>query len=222
MELNKIYNESCLDTMGRMPDKFVDLTLTDPPYGIDLKYDDYDDTDDNWYKLMSQVLPEIIRVSKMAILPSCKITKNRMQWVYTNHPPDWLMAWYKGSTGHASFIGFNDWEPHLVYGRLRNQMHMHDYFQTVGSPTKGEYGHPCPKPLEWALHLVSKVARDDKILVYDPFMGSGTTAVACQKLGHNYIGSEITSDYCIIATKRLTKGTGNSLQKEVLGELFGV
>jgi DNA modification methylase len=35
IELNKIYNEDCMETMSRMPDNFVDLVLTDPPYGVE-------------------------------------------------------------------------------------------------------------------------------------------------------------------------------------------
>ena len=202
METNKIYNENCLDTMKRMPDNFVDLVLTDPPYGIGLKYSDYADTEDNWYSLMSSCLPEMIRVSKMAILPSCQI--KRLGWIYNNFPPDWLICWYKGSTGHASYIGFNDWEPHLVYGRRINQLYMHDYFQTRSSPKKGAFNHPCPKPNEWAEWLITRVARKDNILIYDPFMGSGTTLVVAKQLGHSFIGSEITKAYCDIAEKRIS------------------
>jgi len=201
MELNRIYCEDCLDTMSRMPDKFVDLVLTDPPYGINCKFDDYVDTEDNWYKLMDSVLPEIIRVSKMAILPSCQIKK--LEWIYRNHPPDWLICWYKGATGHASYIGFNDWEPHLVYGRRLNRQYMHDYFQTRPSPKKGSLGHPCPKPNEWAEWLITRVARGEKILIYDPFVGSGTVAVVAKQLGHDYIASEISEAYCGIARKRV-------------------
>jgi len=201
MEINKIYCENCLDTMKRMDDNSIDLILTDPPYGINLKYDEYIDTEDNWYQIMNSVLPEIIRVSKMAILPSCQI--RRLEWIYKNFPPNWLMCWYKGSTGHASYIGFNDWEPHLVYGRRLNKQYMHDYFQSKSSPKKETYGHPCPKPEEWAEWIIPRVARCDKIKVYDPFMGSGTVGVVCKKLGHTFIGSEISKKYCEIAEKRI-------------------
>lgn len=168
-----------------------------------MTYDAYDDTEDAWYDLMKQVFPEIIRVSKMAILPSCQI--KRLPWIYKNFPPDWLICWYKGSPGHASYIGFNDWEPHLVYGRRINKLYMHDYFQTKSSPAKGTYDHPCPKPDDWAEWIISRVARDDKILVYDPFIGSGTVGAVAKKLGHNYIGSEISSQYCKIANDRISK-----------------
>lgn len=204
IETNKIYNENCKNTMGNIPDKAIDLILTDTPYGINLKYKDYDDTDENWYKLIQDTLPEMLRISKMIIMPSCQIKK--LKWIYQNFPPDWLICWYKGSTGHASYVGFNDWEPHLVYGRRINNLYMHDYFQTKSSPKKQTFGHPCPKPIEWAEWFITRVARRDKILIYDPFCGSGTTLVAAKKLGHNYIGSEITKEYCDIANNRLITG----------------
>ena len=204
MEMNKIYNEDCLETMKRMDDKSIDLILTDPPYGIGVAYSDYVDSEGNWFNLMKSVLPEIIRVSKMAILPSCQI--RRLPWIYQNYPPDWLICWYKGSTGHAAYIGFNDWEPHLVYGRRINQLYMHDYFQSKPSPKKNTFGHPCPKPLDWAEWLISRVARKDKITIYDPFIGSGTVGVVAKQLGHNYIGSEISAKYCRIAEERINNG----------------
>lgn len=203
LEINKVYNEDCLETMARMSDKFVDLTLTDPPYGLDLQYDNYEDTADNWFSLMRAVIPEVIRVSKMVIMPSCKI--QRLKWIYNNFPPDWLICWYKGSPGHAAYIGFNDWEPHLVYGRRINRLYMHDYFQTRSSPKKGTFDHPCPKPIEWSNWIIKRVAREDKILVYDPFLGSGTVAVSCKRLGHNFIGSEISKKYCEIAEMRIAE-----------------
>lgn len=201
--LCRIHNENCLETMARMSDKSIDLVLTDPPYGIGVKYSNYDDSVENWYALMREVLPEIIRVSKMAIMPSCQI--KRLRWIYTNFPPDWLICWYKGSTGHASYIGFNDWEPHLVYGRRVNRLYMHDFFQTKSSPNRGTYGHPCPKPVEWADWIIERVARDSEMLVYDPFMGSGTVAVSSVRLGHDFIGSEISKEYCKIARDRVEK-----------------
>jgi DNA modification methylase len=201
IEINKIYYGNCLKWLKEIPDKFIDLTLTDPPYGIGLKYDLYDDTEENWFKLINDVLPELKRVSKMIIMPCCRIA--RMTWIYANYPPDWLMCWYKGSTGHRSFIGFNDWELHLVYGKRKPDLKMHDYFQTKSSPKKETYGHPCPKPLEWAEWIISRCAMKDKLLVFDPFMGSGTVGVAAKKLGHNFIGVDISKNYCVIAQKRI-------------------
>ena len=201
--LNTVIHGDCLEVMREMPDKSVDLLLTDPPYGVGVQYDGYEDTEENWYSLMDAVLPEIIRVSKMAIFPSCQI--KRLPWIYQNYPPDWLICWYKGSTGHSSFVGFNDWEPHLVYGRRINQLYMHDFFQTRSSPPKNTFGHPCPKPEEWAEWIIKRVSRGERMFVYDPFVGSGTVTLVAYKLGHSYLGTDISKQYVDIARKRIAE-----------------
>lgn len=63
-------------------------------------------------------------------------------------------------------------------------------------------GHPAVFPEQLAAdHIVSWSAPGDVVL--DPFMGSGTTAVACLKTGRNYLGFEISPEYCAIAQKRI-------------------
>ncbi len=198
--INKIIQGDCLEVMKSIPDNSVDLVLTDPPYGINLEYNNYKDSEENWFKLMDKVIPELKRISKMVIMPSCQI--RRLKWIYDNHPPDWLICWYKGSTGHASFVGFNDWEPHLVYGKTRNQLFMYDFFRTKSSPKKGTFNHPCPKPIEWANWIIKRATQEGDI-VLDCFLGSGTTAVACKNLGRKFIGIELSEEYCKIAEKRL-------------------
>jgi len=121
-----------------------------------------------------------------------------MGWWYATHAPEWLIAWYKGSPGHRSHVGFNDWEAHLVWGKPPKQMH--DYFQTrCGFTVKV---HPCPKPIEWGLWLCKRAASDGDIIL-DPFCGSGTTCVAAKQLGRRFIGIEIDEKYCEIARERL-------------------
>ena len=195
--INKVIPGDCLEVMKQMPDKCVDLVLTDPPYGVNLDYDMHDDNEAGWYKLMDKWIPEARRISKMVIFPSCQI--KRLDWYYKNHKPDWLICWYKGSTGHVSTIGFNDWEPHIVYGKIKM---MHDYFQARPDEKMGAYGHPCPKPIEWAKWLIGK-STDEQMVVMDTFLGSGTTAVAAKQLGRKYIGIELSQKYCEIANERL-------------------
>ena len=203
MKLNNIYCGDCLSILPSFPPKSVDMILCDPPYGVNLGYDVYKDTEDNWYKLMTSFLPEAIRVAKLVILPSCQI--KRLKWIYENFPPDWLICWYKGSTGCSAHIGFNDWEPHLVYGKIKG-VWMHDYFQVRNNEKMGSYGHPCPKPIGWARWLIEKGTKEG-MSVCDPFMGSGTTGVACKELGRSFIGIEIDKGYFEIAQKRIQQAT---------------
>ena len=98
-------------------------------------------------------------------------------------------------------IGFNDWEPLLVYGK-NDGVQMHDYLAMANNEKMGEFNHPCPKPLGWAKWIIQRTTRDDHVIL-DPFFGSGTTGVAAKLLGRQFIGIEISEKYCEIARKRI-------------------
>jgi len=88
----------------------------------------------------------------------------------------------------------------------------------IGKPTKKEKGdfnnHKTVKPLEICEHLLQLSAYNPKAVVLDPFMGSGTTAVAAKKLGLNYIGIDVNIEYIKIANKRLEKIDGKVVSKD--------
>ena len=65
-----------------------------------------------------------------------------------------------------------------------------------------EYGHPAIFP-EKLVERLLKLFSFKNDIVLDPFTGSGTTAVACINTNRNYIGFEISKDYCDIANKRI-------------------
>ena len=65
-----------------------------------------------------------------------------------------------------------------------------------------ERGHPCPRPIEHANEIISNFVCDDATIL-DPFMGSGTTGVACVNLNRKFIGIEIDPGYFEIAKKRI-------------------
>ena len=190
-----IYHGDCREVMVGMT---ADAVVSDPPYGIGFVYASHDDSTDLWFPLMDVVVPLARSAAPIVAMPSCAI--KRLGWWYANHAPDWVIAWYKGSPGHAAAIGFNDWEPILVWGRPFHPMH--DYFQSPCGFTVG--GHPCPKPVQWASWLVARMCPDGGT-VLDPFMGSGTTLVAAKNLGRKAIGIEIEERYCEIAAKRLAQ-----------------
>lgn len=200
METNKIYHIDAIEGMRKLDSNSIDLVLTDPPYGVDLEYDEYEDSSESWFELMNKAIPEMKRVGKMAIFPCARIA--RMEWYYKNYPPDWLIIWYKGSPGQRSYIGFNDYEPHMVYGKTRNDLAMHDFFQTRSSHANGTFNHPCPKPKEWANWLIKKSTKKGD-LILDPFVGSGTVTRVAKSLDRKYIGFDISEDYVKMARKRL-------------------
>ena len=76
------------------------------------------------------------------------------------------------------------------------------YISSTNVEDKKNYGHPTIKPIEFVKnHIINSTTKDSVVL--DPFMGSGTTCVACKELGVNYIGFEINETYYKIATDRI-------------------
>lgn len=194
----ELLNIDCMEYMATCEDNAFDLIVTDPPYGVNLEYNTYIDTVENWFDLMGKFIPEARRIGKMAIFP-CGSIQKKLEWIYKNHTPDWLMAWDKGSPGHSAFIGFNDWEPLLVYGKI-NEVQLHDVIRLRNGEIMGDYGHPCPKPVHWFKWFYGRMPLNIK--VFDPFAGSGTSAIAAHYCGHDYVGCEIDKDYYDAAVKR--------------------
>ncbi len=74
-------------------------------------------------------------------------------------------------------------------------------------------GHPTQKPTKLFKRIIT-VSSNEGDIVLDIFMGSGTTAVSCKELGRNFIGFEVSKDYCEIAKKRLEQNTLTKLNSE--------
>lgn len=191
-----LYCADCLDVLPQLEAGSVQAVVTDPPYGCNFEYQSYDDTPENFERLIDAVIPMMRRIAGFVVMPAGdRLALRRM---YEVHNPDWLIAWFKGSPGTRSPIGFNSWEPHPCWGKP--PVSMHDCFQTrCGFEIDG---HPCPKPVDWALWLVERAALCGGTIL-DPFTGSGTTGVACVRLGRRFIGIEISEDYCRIAKRRI-------------------
>ena len=97
------------------------------------------------------------------------------------------------------WAGYKDWS-----GQMKNPVAefgvRHNIWRYVTS--FNSYGHPAPFPLDLARDHIRSWTEEGE-LVYDPFMGSGTTAVAAKQLNRNYLGSEISKSYCELIEKRL-------------------
>ncbi len=182
-----------LPTLGR-----VDAVVTDPPYGIGFEYESYNDSLDNWLVTVPPVIRSARDISRFVVSPCCSIS--RLDWWYRELRPDWIIAWYQaGAPARRSKIGFNTWQALVCFGRPT--VAMHDHFTTYDTPL--ENGHSCPKPDGFARWLCYRAAQTGETIL-DPFMGSGTTGVACVQLGRRFIGIEIEPKYFDIACRRIT------------------
>lgn len=195
----ELINGDCLEEMKKIPDGSIDLVLTDPPYGIGKpkttgftkKRGDFGKykTDK---KVTKEYLDVIFRISKNQVIFGA-------QYYLDYLPPTKEMWMWDKKTGKNYFAdGELIWTSYT--GTIRIFQH-----QWCGCFKDSERGikavHPNQKPIkvmEWCLR---KTNEGDTVL--DPFMGSGTTGVACKNLNRNFIGIELDKEYYEIAKKRI-------------------
>ena len=268
METNKIYNENCLDTMAKMPNNFIDLTVTSPPYDNLRTYKGYSFDFEN-------VAKELYRVTKQGGV---------LVWVIGDETKNFCesMTSFKQAI-YLKELGFNLLDTMIYYKQnyapayptLRRYANQFDYMfvfskgkpktfnpiQTKKVRSKIEKGcgmrqkngtitdtkilipkketkdasniweyptdkakdakhHPAVFPEQLATdHILSWSNVND--LVYDPFMGSGTTAKMSILNNRNFIGSELSKEYYEIALNRISECGGlffNSFQTELSNE----
>ena len=208
----------CMDGMAQFPDKFFDLCITDPPYGIGLEYGCFDDTKDNLKAFIDKFMPEILRVSKRALI-TCG---NANMHLYPK--PNWTLAWVSDAGVGSGPWGFSCWQPILAYGKdpfsASGKGRRPDIFVSNEPSDKTVTFHPCPKPLKtWKKILLrGSVLPTDKIL--DPFTGSGTSAIACHQLQRQFWGFELDPDYFKAATERLNKVKAQVSMTELIEQVI--
>ena len=223
MELNRIYNEDCLEGMKRIPDGSVDLIVTDPPYLINYKtghrkdkahrFNDVILNDDN-EQLITDYVKECYRILKedsamYLFCSSHKVDffkrelekefsiKNMIIWVKNNHTAGDL----ESAFGRKYEIVF------LVNKGQRkfNGERLTDIWEFPRVSGDGQL-HQNQKPIELIKRCIEKHSNVGEV-VFDGFMGSGTTAAAALDTNRNYIGFELDEYYFNVAEKRLKNHT---------------
>ncbi len=257
MEVNKIYNENCLDTMARMPDNFVDLTVTSPPYDNLRDYKGYsfpfEDIAKELYRVTKQGGVVVWVVGDATVNGSETGTSFRqalffMQCGFNLHD---TMIYEKDASPFPSDCRYTaQFEYMFIFSKgkpktinlLKDKLNAEggNIIKNVanrnvdGSMNKGgkdvmieiygvrgniwKYGIGFNKTtkdkfaFEHSAMFPEKLARDhiyswsnEGDLVYDCFMGSGTTAKMAHLQNRNWIGSEISKEYCDIANKRIER-----------------
>ena len=223
MELNRIYNEDCLEGMKRIPDGSVDLIVTDPPYLMNYKtgrtkdkthrFNDVILNDDN-EQLITDYVKECYRILKddTAMYLFCSSNKvdffkreleklfsikNMIIWVKNNHTAGDL----ESAFGRKYEIVF------LVNKGQRkfNGERLTDIWEFPKVSSDGQL-HQNQKPIELIKRCIEKHSNVGDV-VFDGFMGSGTTAAAALDTNRNYIGFELDEYYFNVAEKRLKNHT---------------
>lgn len=255
MELNKIYNENCLDTMARMPDGFVDLVVTSPPYDGLRDYKGYSFD----FEAIAKELFRVIKIGGIVVwvvgdatidgsetgtsfrqalgfmgigfkLHDTMIYRKKNPMVQTHNRYEqcfeYMFVFSKGKpktfnpifekTLYAGAVKNRGLEVKSGLGengvsRLRNEkttvkdekMRANIFEYSVGVEPEHETGiHPAIFPSALAKEMIYSWSSEGD-LVYDPFMGSGTTAKMAHLQNRRWIGSEISAEYVALAEKRI-------------------
>lgn len=178
----------CLDILPTLTG--IDAVVTDPPYGLDFRGAEWDSSIPLWIAEARRIAPVVVFTTAPTTL-----------WDYPR--PDWVSCWYRTAAQSRNIMGgFNHWTPIVVYGKPKFVV---DTFYSNGMVTahanKG-IEHPSPKDVGLMRWMVINCTNPGDT-VLDPFMGSGTTGVACVQTGRNFIGIEKEPEYYAIGEKRI-------------------
>lgn len=194
-----------------MAGRKADLCLTDPPYGIGgttsakNDYRTYEDTRDNLVRVIRGFLPLAQSLANVVVLTPGN--GNAMRYP----PPTWTMAWFTPAGIGRGPWGFCCWQPVLCYGndpKLAKGKGCHPD-ALVHTETAEKLGHPCSKPIKFWSWLVERTS-DAGELIYDPFIGSGTTVIAAEMTGRACYAIEIDPAYVDITVVRWQNVTGRA------------
>ena len=234
----KLLNGDCLELMKDMTDESVDLIITSPPYNLGnthhtrgKRFKPYGKYDDDMKELDYQawqveVLNECFRILK----PDGSMLynhKNRISKGVQITPYQWILktdfiikqeiVWQNGSPNFDKirFYPFTEriyWLSKSPKTKLFNAISHHDVFtqadwNSVG--TKGKFKRAFPVKMVYDLLTCFPDAR----VVLDPFMGSGTTGVACINTNRNFTGIELDENYFNLAKERIEKAENEKLNE---------
>ena len=192
LELNKLYNMDCMEGMKQFPDKYFDLAIVDPPYGIQItkggRFKKYNSDNTSWDDKppTKEYFDELFRVSK-----------NQIIWGgnYFDLPPTkCFLIWDKRQPEGVSFASCEfAWTSYNDVAKTFYMSPMH---------TGDERIHPTQKPVALYSWILCKYAKKGyKIL--DTHAGSASSLIACYNHDLDFIGFELDTHYYRLANERL-------------------
>ena len=217
MELNTIYNEDCLEGMKRISDGSVDLIVTDPPYLINysrhVKGHRFENKilNDNNPELISKYIKECYRILK----------NNSAMYMFTSHKTvDFfkqelentgfnvknMIIWDKQRQGMGDTSTVFGFQYELIFFVSKGQpkirgKRLSDIWSFPKVVGRNQV-HQNQKPIELIERCVTKHSNEGDV-VFDGFMGSGTTAIAAINTNRNYIGFELDEEYYKASLNRI-------------------
>lgn len=213
-----VYNGDCNFILSKVINEVDNpIIVTDPPFNIGYHYNEYDDNmpEEEYYEWLSdlfQLAPSVIihypeSLYKLAFKMN-KIPDEIVSWVY----PSNMAHQHRDIVFYGVIPDFkkvrqpyreNSAKTRRLMAKGTGGAKIYDWWEInqVKNTSREKTAHPCQMPLEVMKRIVG-ILPDDATII-DPFMGSGTTGVACKELNRNFIGIELNKDYYNIAKNRI-------------------
>jgi len=230
LELNKLYNMDCMEGMKQLDNGSVDLIITSPPYNLGKTHHTGNNRFKSYSQYNDDMPEELYQQWQIEILNECYRVLKQDGSMWYNHknrikdgiqitPYEWILkskfahlvkqeiVWFNRSQNFDKirFYPMTErvyWLAKSPKTKMFNAINHHDVFDTKDwkpEGTKGEFKRAFP--IKMVEDIISCFENAKTVL--DPFMGSGTTAIACINTGRNFIGFEIDPDYYEAALERI-------------------
>lgn len=204
--INKILQGNSLELIKQIPNESIDIIITDPPYGLNKTGISGDKNLDVFYK----ILPDCYRILKNNSFFITFFSIKYLAYIFKNNPFTyfWQLILYCPEGKVNSPIGITKYMSCFVFKKgnpiIKNK-NMDLFIDAPGKmiePDEGFIDHPTPKPKSFIKEIVKMFTYEEEV-VFDPFIGSGSTAIACIQTNRKFIGIDINAKYVNIANKRI-------------------
>ena len=222
MEINTVWNKDCMEGMAAMDGGSVDLVIADPPYfhgdgggggsfGVKKK-NHRTEIDKMMCGISDECIEQMARVCRRVnMYIFCSVLQIPQYLAFaTRHGYKFdILTWHKTNAVPAcggkympdtEYIVFIKESGVPLYGTAATKRKY--YVTPTNVKDKRKWGHPTIKPLNIVQNLITNSTQEGGV-VLDPFMGSGTTAIACIREKRNFIGFELNPEYYELCRKRI-------------------
>ena len=220
MQLIEMKNKDFRDVMYEIEEDFI--VVTDPPYNIGYEYNEYPDdlSTSDYIEMIGNLKGKRTAIihypeeSMKYFVPALGVPDEVNVWAYNSNLPNRhhrLINYYNLKPDYTKVLqpykNPNDKRIKERIARGIKGARSYDWFSDINlvkNVSKVDFNHPCPVPVE-LMERIIKLTSEEGDLIFDPFAGSGTTAIACMNTNRRFIGAEIDTLYFDMANDRIAE-----------------
>ena len=232
MELNRIINDDCLAFLKKEVKNIKNpVIVSDPPFNIGYHYKTYNDKkeENEYFEWLSEIFslcPSVVihypeSLYRLSLKMGC-VPERVVSWVYNSNTArqhrDIAFFGIKPDFNRVKqpYKNLNDKRIIKRIEQGKTGCKLYDWWNInqVKNVSKQKTSHPCQMPVDVMKKIIGILP--DNVTIIDPFMGSGTTGVACVCLKKNFIGVEIDKEYYQISKERIEKAMEEERKQMIL------